>query len=149
MSECGSTLPSVGVDRIVVIKYEHAFSSSSYQTVGGGSQISLEMSGFCEDCSTVYSSMHMFMATQSLPVCGVETMSCFVLFVCLFARSAFSSLISCAFLVFLVFCVAEVLKKGSSVHPDLLRRETMAVREKQRTTFYCDQLLQHISSLAP
>ncbi|XP_075880316.1 dynein axonemal assembly factor 5 [Nelusetta ayraudi] len=44
--------------------------------------------------------------------------------------------------------VLEVLKKGSSVHPDLLRRETVAAREKQRTTLYCDQLLRHISSLA-
>lgn len=52
----------------------------------------------------------------------------------------------CVFLV--AFPHAEVLKKGSRVHPDLLRREAMAVREKQRTTVYCDQLLQHIASLA-
>ncbi|KAK5856297.1 hypothetical protein PBY51_007905 [Eleginops maclovinus] len=41
----------------------------------------------------------------------------------------------------------EILKKGSSVHPSLLRREAEAVRDKQRNPFYCDQLLQHIISL--
>ncbi|XP_068575096.1 dynein axonemal assembly factor 5-like isoform X1 [Cebidichthys violaceus] len=43
--------------------------------------------------------------------------------------------------------VLEVLKKGSSVHPALLRREAEAVRDQQRSPLYCDQLLQHISSL--
>ncbi|TMS14708.1 Dynein assembly factor 5, axonemal [Larimichthys crocea] len=43
--------------------------------------------------------------------------------------------------------VLEVLKKGSLVHPTLLRREVEAVRDKQRSPLYCDQLLQHISSL--
>ena len=41
----------------------------------------------------------------------------------------------------------EVLKKGSSVHPALLKREVEAVRDTQRSPLYCDQLLQHISSL--
>ncbi|XP_036003889.1 dynein assembly factor 5, axonemal isoform X2 [Fundulus heteroclitus] len=40
----------------------------------------------------------------------------------------------------------EVLKKGSSVHPSLLQRETEAVRDKQRSPLRCDLLLQHISS---
>ncbi|KAE8283195.1 Dynein assembly factor 5, axonemal [Larimichthys crocea] len=43
--------------------------------------------------------------------------------------------------------VLEVLRKGSLVHPTLLRREVEAVRDKQRSPLYCDQLLQHISSL--
>ncbi|KAM9345586.1 dynein axonemal assembly factor 5 [Symphorus nematophorus] len=43
--------------------------------------------------------------------------------------------------------VLEVLKKGSSVHSALLRREVEAVRDKQRSPLHCDQLLQHISSL--
>ncbi|XP_030263067.1 dynein assembly factor 5, axonemal [Sparus aurata] len=43
--------------------------------------------------------------------------------------------------------VLEVLKKGSSVHPALLKREVEAVRDTQRSPLYCDQLLQHISSL--
>ncbi|XP_044037065.1 dynein axonemal assembly factor 5-like isoform X3 [Siniperca chuatsi] len=43
--------------------------------------------------------------------------------------------------------VLEILKKGSSVHPALLKREAEAVRDKQRSPLYCDQLLQHISSL--
>ncbi|XP_037647643.1 dynein assembly factor 5, axonemal-like isoform X1 [Sebastes umbrosus] len=43
--------------------------------------------------------------------------------------------------------VLEILKKGSSVHPALLKTETEAVRDKQRSPLYCDQLLQHISSL--
>ncbi|XP_040918833.1 dynein assembly factor 5, axonemal-like [Toxotes jaculatrix] len=43
--------------------------------------------------------------------------------------------------------VLEILKKGSSVHPALLKREVEAVRDKQRSPLYCDQLLQHISSL--
>nr|XP_046271608.1 dynein axonemal assembly factor 5-like [Scatophagus argus] len=44
--------------------------------------------------------------------------------------------------------VLEVLKKGSSVHPALLKREAEAVRDKQRSPLYCDRLLQHISSLS-
>uniref|UniRef100_A0A3Q2WTL2 Dynein axonemal assembly factor 5 n=2 Tax=Haplochromis burtoni TaxID=8153 RepID=A0A3Q2WTL2_HAPBU len=43
--------------------------------------------------------------------------------------------------------VLEILKKGSSVHPALLKEEVEAVRDKQRSPVYCDQLLQHISSL--
>ncbi|XP_029292863.1 dynein assembly factor 5, axonemal [Cottoperca gobio] len=43
--------------------------------------------------------------------------------------------------------VLEILKKGSSVHPTLLKREAEEVRDKQRSPLYCDQLLQHISSL--
>uniref|UniRef100_UPI0037E7320A dynein axonemal assembly factor 5-like n=1 Tax=Semicossyphus pulcher TaxID=241346 RepID=UPI0037E7320A len=43
--------------------------------------------------------------------------------------------------------VLEILKKGSSVHPALLKREVEAVRGKQRSPVYCDQLLQHIHSL--
>ncbi|XP_053193864.1 dynein axonemal assembly factor 5-like [Scomber japonicus] len=43
--------------------------------------------------------------------------------------------------------VLEILKKGSSVHPSLLKTEVEAVRDKQRSPLYCDQLLQHISSL--
>lgn len=41
----------------------------------------------------------------------------------------------------------EVLKRGSSVHPALLKSEVEAVRDKQRSPVYCDQLLQHIASL--
>ncbi|XP_071002200.1 dynein axonemal assembly factor 5-like [Oncorhynchus clarkii lewisi] len=43
--------------------------------------------------------------------------------------------------------VLEVLKTGSGVHPALLKQEVEAVRDKQRTPVYCDQLLQHIHSL--
>ncbi|XP_042361506.1 dynein axonemal assembly factor 5-like [Plectropomus leopardus] len=43
--------------------------------------------------------------------------------------------------------VLEILKKGSSVHPALLKREVDAVRDKQRSPLYCDQLLQHIRLL--
>ncbi|XP_072225810.1 dynein axonemal assembly factor 5-like [Leuresthes tenuis] len=43
--------------------------------------------------------------------------------------------------------VLEILKKGSSVHPVLMKKEAEAVRDKQRSPLYCDQLLQHISSL--
>ncbi|XP_038547860.1 dynein assembly factor 5, axonemal-like [Micropterus salmoides] len=43
--------------------------------------------------------------------------------------------------------VLEILKKGSSVHPALLKREAEAVRDKHRSPLYCDRLLQHISSL--
>ncbi|XP_034567169.1 dynein assembly factor 5, axonemal-like isoform X2 [Notolabrus celidotus] len=43
--------------------------------------------------------------------------------------------------------VLEILKKGSSVHPALLKKELETVRDKQRSPVYCDQLLQHISSL--
>uniref|UniRef100_UPI003AAF52D3 dynein axonemal assembly factor 5 n=1 Tax=Centroberyx gerrardi TaxID=166262 RepID=UPI003AAF52D3 len=43
--------------------------------------------------------------------------------------------------------VLGVLKTGSSVHPALLKKEVEAVREKQRSPVYCDQLLQHINSL--
>lgn len=42
---------------------------------------------------------------------------------------------------------SEVLKKGSLVHPTLLQKEVEAVMEKQRNPEYCNQLLQHISSL--
>ena len=42
---------------------------------------------------------------------------------------------------------SEVLKAGSSVHPALLKQEVEAVRDKQRSPAYCDQLLQHIQSL--
>ncbi|XP_045575837.1 dynein axonemal assembly factor 5 [Salmo salar] len=40
--------------------------------------------------------------------------------------------------------VLEVLKIGSGIHPALLKQEVEAVRDKQRTPVYCDQLLQHI-----
>ncbi|XP_071372525.1 dynein axonemal assembly factor 5-like [Centroberyx affinis] len=43
--------------------------------------------------------------------------------------------------------VLGVLKTGSSVHPALLKKEVEAVRDKQRSPVYCDQLLQHINSL--
>ena len=43
--------------------------------------------------------------------------------------------------------VLEILKKGSSVHPTLLKTEIEAVREKQRSPVYCERLLQHINSL--
>ncbi|XP_041813590.1 dynein assembly factor 5, axonemal-like [Chelmon rostratus] len=43
--------------------------------------------------------------------------------------------------------VLEVLKKASSVHPALLKTEVEAVRDKQRSPLYCEQLLHHISSL--
>ncbi|XP_068192211.1 dynein axonemal assembly factor 5-like isoform X2 [Antennarius striatus] len=39
-----------------------------------------------------------------------------------------------------------VLKKGRSVHPTLLQSEVEAARNKHRTTGYCDQLLQLLSS---
>lgn len=41
----------------------------------------------------------------------------------------------------------EILKKGSLAHPLLLKREVEAVRDKQRSPLYCDQLLHYISSL--
>ncbi|KAF7660700.1 hypothetical protein LDENG_00277490 [Lucifuga dentata] len=44
--------------------------------------------------------------------------------------------------------VLDVLKTGSSVHPSLLKGEVEAVRDKHRSPVYCDQLLQHIGSLA-
>uniref|UniRef100_A0A665V4L1 Dynein axonemal assembly factor 5 n=2 Tax=Echeneis naucrates TaxID=173247 RepID=A0A665V4L1_ECHNA len=44
--------------------------------------------------------------------------------------------------------VLEILKKGSSVHPLLLKKEVEAVRDKHRSPLYCDQLLEHISSLS-
>ncbi|XP_034396317.1 dynein assembly factor 5, axonemal-like [Cyclopterus lumpus] len=43
--------------------------------------------------------------------------------------------------------VLEVLKKGGSVHPALLRREAEAVRDQQRSPLHCDRLLRHISAL--
>ncbi|CAB1342458.1 unnamed protein product [Coregonus sp. 'balchen'] len=43
--------------------------------------------------------------------------------------------------------VLEVLKTCSGVHPALLKQEVEAVRDKQRSPVYCDQLLQHIHSL--
>lgn len=53
---------------------------------------------------------------------------------------------SCVFGFGFVVC-SEVLKKGSSVHLTLLKREVEAVRDKQRSPVCCDRLLQHISSL--
>lgn len=41
----------------------------------------------------------------------------------------------------------DILKKGCSVHPELLQKEVEAVVKKHRTPEYCNQLLQHISSL--
>lgn len=62
-------------------------------------------------------------------------------FMCAVFLNLFLSMCVCA-------CVcAEILKKGSSVHPALLKEEVEAVRDKQRSPVYCDQLLQHISSL--
>lgn len=53
-----------------------------------------------------------------------------------------------SYLFFFSVCVfSEILKKSSSIHPALLRREVEAVRDKQRTPLHCDELLQHISSL--
>ncbi|XP_077411849.1 dynein axonemal assembly factor 5 [Vanacampus margaritifer] len=43
--------------------------------------------------------------------------------------------------------VLEVLKAGSSVLPDILKKEVEAVREKHRTCQHCDRLLQHINSI--
>ncbi|XP_053706872.1 dynein axonemal assembly factor 5-like isoform X1 [Synchiropus splendidus] len=43
--------------------------------------------------------------------------------------------------------VLGVLKQGSTVHPALLKKEVVAVRDKQRSPLYCDQLLQHLGSL--
>uniref|UniRef100_A0AAV2KEH3 Dynein axonemal assembly factor 5 n=1 Tax=Knipowitschia caucasica TaxID=637954 RepID=A0AAV2KEH3_KNICA len=43
--------------------------------------------------------------------------------------------------------VLEILKKGSVVHPSLLKSETEAVRDKQRSPGHCDRLLQHIRSV--
>lgn len=55
---------------------------------------------------------------------------------------------SFVFLSVISVCVcSEILKKGSSVHPALLKREAEAVRDKHRSPLYCDRLLQHISSL--
>ncbi|XP_022051018.2 dynein axonemal assembly factor 5 isoform X2 [Acanthochromis polyacanthus] len=42
--------------------------------------------------------------------------------------------------------VLDVLRKGGSVHPVLLRREVEAVRDKHRSPVYCDLLLQSFSS---
>ncbi len=56
--------------------------------------------------------------------------------------------ISFQFGFFVCLCVcSEVLKNGSSVHPALLKKEVEAVRDRQRSPLYCDQLLEHISSL--
>uniref|UniRef100_A0A3Q3ASK3 Dynein axonemal assembly factor 5 n=1 Tax=Kryptolebias marmoratus TaxID=37003 RepID=A0A3Q3ASK3_KRYMA len=54
----------------------------------------------------------------------------------------------CGFGSIFVFVCSEILKKGSSVHPTLLKREAEAVRDKQRSPHYCDLLLQHISSVS-
>nr|XP_006637054.1 PREDICTED: dynein assembly factor 5, axonemal [Lepisosteus oculatus] len=43
--------------------------------------------------------------------------------------------------------VFDVLKEGSAVYPSLLKQEVEAVKEKHRSPFYCDKLLQHISQL--
>ncbi|XP_061079679.1 dynein axonemal assembly factor 5 [Conger conger] len=43
--------------------------------------------------------------------------------------------------------VLDVLKAGSSVHPELLRQEVEAVRDKQRSPSRCDQLLHHLQSI--
>ncbi|XP_072299956.1 dynein axonemal assembly factor 5-like [Eucyclogobius newberryi] len=43
--------------------------------------------------------------------------------------------------------VLEILKKASLVHPLLVKTETEAVRDKQRSPLYCDRLLQHIHSV--
>lgn len=43
--------------------------------------------------------------------------------------------------------VHEILKRGSSVHPSLLKTEIEAVRDKQRSPVHCDRLLQYILSL--
>ncbi|KAJ0001391.1 hypothetical protein NQD34_006411 [Periophthalmus magnuspinnatus] len=43
--------------------------------------------------------------------------------------------------------VLDILKKGSLVHPSLLKTETEAVRGKHRCPLYCDRLLQHIHSV--
>ncbi|XP_043945620.1 dynein axonemal assembly factor 5 [Protopterus annectens] len=42
--------------------------------------------------------------------------------------------------------VLDVLREGSVIFPVLLLREIDAVKHKHRSTFYCDQLLQHIQS---
>ncbi|XP_041829819.1 dynein assembly factor 5, axonemal-like [Melanotaenia boesemani] len=44
--------------------------------------------------------------------------------------------------------VLEILKRASSVHPALLKREAEAVKDKHRSPLNCEQLLQHISSLS-
>uniref|UniRef100_A0A8C8DHG9 Dynein axonemal assembly factor 5 n=1 Tax=Oryzias sinensis TaxID=183150 RepID=A0A8C8DHG9_9TELE len=44
--------------------------------------------------------------------------------------------------------VLEILKKASVVHPVLLKREAEAAKDKHRSPVYCQQLLQHISSLS-
>ncbi|KAJ8398750.1 hypothetical protein AAFF_G00419470 [Aldrovandia affinis] len=44
--------------------------------------------------------------------------------------------------------LSYVLKAGSAVHPELLQHEVEAVRDKQRSPLYCDQLLQHLQSLS-
>ncbi|XP_059416461.1 dynein axonemal assembly factor 5-like [Carassius carassius] len=44
--------------------------------------------------------------------------------------------------------VLEVLKVGSEVDGGLLQQQTEAVREKQRSPEYCDQLLRHIHSFS-
>ncbi|XP_032742731.1 dynein assembly factor 5, axonemal [Rattus rattus] len=44
--------------------------------------------------------------------------------------------------------VLEVLKEGSVLFPDVLVRETEAVVHKHRSTTYCEQLLQHMQTMA-
>ncbi|XP_030646767.1 dynein assembly factor 5, axonemal [Chanos chanos] len=44
--------------------------------------------------------------------------------------------------------VLEVLKAGSAVHPSLLQQEVEAVKDKQRSPVYCNQLLEHIHALS-
>uniref|UniRef100_G3V943 Dynein, axonemal, assembly factor 5 n=1 Tax=Rattus norvegicus TaxID=10116 RepID=G3V943_RAT len=44
--------------------------------------------------------------------------------------------------------VLEVLKEGSVLFPDVLVRETEAVVHKHRSATYCEQLLQHMQTMA-
>jgi dynein assembly factor 5 len=48
-----------------------------------------------------------------------------------------------------VLCsLLEVLKEGSVLFPDVLVRETEAVVHKHRSATYCEQLLQHMQTMA-
>ena len=46
-------------------------------------------------------------------------------------------------------CIAEALKAGSVLFPDLLVKETEAALHKHRSPTRCEQLLQHLQSLPP
>lgn len=45
-------------------------------------------------------------------------------------------------------CLAEVLKEGGVLFPELLVRETEAVVHQHRSPAYCERLLKHVQASA-